>query len=157
MIEFAANGAKFPVMVLQKGLHVLFTQHHPEEFKMRFLGPAGAPVGVLCEQAFAAGHSHDDTVTSVGIVEKQPVDPQRFNDWMGKLLREQGTDIYRMKGIVNIAGSPQRFVFQGVHMLFDGKADRPWKNSDEQRTQLVFIGKNLNREELNRGFRACLA
>jgi len=33
------------------------------------------------------------------------------------------------KGILTIAGEDQRFVFQGVHMLFDGRADRPWKES----------------------------
>ena len=157
MLEFGDDGAKFPVMVVQPGRHVMFTQHHPEEFKMRFTSAAGATVAAVQEQAFAASHTHDDTVTSVGIVDKRPVDPVKFNAWMGKLLREQGTDIYRMKGIVNVAGSPDRFVFQGVHMLFDGKADRVWKNSDEQRTQLIFIGKNLNREQLNSGFLACLA
>ncbi len=156
-LEFGDDGAKFLVMVVTPGRYAMFTQHHPEEFKMRFTGVTGNTVNPVQEQAFAASHSHDDTVTSVGIVEKRPVHPLRFNEWMSRLLREQGTDIYRMKGIVNVNGSPNRFVFQGVHMLFEGKADRAWKNSDEQRTQLIFIGRNLDREQLNGGFQACLA
>ena len=84
------------------------------------------------------------------------MDPEKFNGWLSELLREKGTDIYRMKGIVHLKGSPNRYVFQGVHMLFDGKPDRLWKDSSEPGNQLVFIGKNLNRAELEQGFRACL-
>jgi G3E family GTPase len=49
-----------------------------------------------------------------------------------------------------------RFVFQGVHMLMDGRPDRPW-GAEPRRNTLVFIGRNLDRKELNEGFRACLA
>jgi G3E family GTPase len=42
-------------------------------------------------------------------------------------------------------------------MLFEGKADRPWKSGEVRRSQIIFIGRNLDREALNRGFRACLA
>ncbi len=60
-----------------------------------------------------------------------------------------------MKGIVSVAGEDQRFVFQGVHMLFDGRPDRPWL--DEKRiNQVIFIGRNLNRNELVEGFQKCL-
>jgi len=62
-----------------------------------------------------------------------------------------------MKGILNLKGSPSRFVFQGVHMMFEGKADRPWKDAAERKSQLVFIGRDLDREALNAGFRRCLA
>jgi hypothetical protein len=43
-----------------------------------------------------------------------------------------------------------RFVFQGVHMLFDGRPDRPWKDA-ERHNQLIFIGRNLDRNQLNEG------
>jgi len=69
-------------------------------------------------------HEHDETVASVALVES--------GTWICKVKRldrlfatNQGTDIFRMKGIVNIAGEDNRFVFQGVHMLFDGTRDRP--------------------------------
>lgn len=61
-----------------------------------------------------------------------------------------------MKGILAVAGEERRFVFQGVHMLFDGQPDRPW--GDEARSnRLVFIGRNLDRHELESSFAACLA
>jgi G3E family GTPase len=108
-------------------------------------------------QAFAHSHTHDMSVTSVGIVDDAPLDPKAFNEWMGTLLRTKGTDIFRMKGILSFAGADERFVFQGVHMLFDGKPDRAWKTSEKRRSQLIFIGRNLDRAELNAGFKNCLA
>ena len=72
------------------------------------------------------------------------------------MLRTKGPDIFRMKGVLSIQGEAERFVFQGVHMLFDGRPDRPW-GDEPRRNSLVFIGRNLDRDALNAGFRACLA
>ena len=60
-----------------------------------------------------------------------------------------------MKGFLSIAGDSRRFVFQGVHMLFDGQPDRPWGDLKRQ-NQLVFIGRNLDEEGMRQGFEACL-
>ena len=75
---------------------------------------------------------------------------------MSKLLQEKGPDIFRMKGILAIKGEPNRFVFQGVHMLFDGKVDKPWGKTPRG-NKLIFIGRNLDRETLTAGFKSCLA
>jgi len=101
-------------------------------------------------------HEHDDTVGSIALVEAGELDGEKLNAWLGELLRTQGPDIFRMKGILNIAGEDQRFVFQGVHMLFDGRADRPWKPDETRKNELVFIGRNLNEAQLREDFRACL-
>lgn len=101
-------------------------------------------------------HQHDETVTSVAIVEMGAVDGDRLNDWLGELLQTKGVDIFRMKGILNIAGEDFRFVFQGVHMLFTGKPDRPWKDNEIRNNKLVFIGRNFDEAELKQNFRACL-
>ena len=101
-------------------------------------------------------HEHDETVTSVAIVESGVVDGNKFSDWIGELLRTQGTDIFRTKGILNMAGEDKRFVFQGVHMLFDGRPDRAWKATETPKNELVFIGRNLNENQLKEGFRRCL-
>jgi G3E family GTPase len=61
-----------------------------------------------------------------------------------------------MKGIVSISGEEVRYVFQGVHMLFDGRPDRPWKADESRRNELVFIGRNLDEAKLKEDFRACL-
>jgi G3E family GTPase len=100
-------------------------------------------------------HDHDDTVTSVAIVESGSVDGEKLNTWLSGLLQTKGPDIFRMKGILNIAGESDRFVFQGVHMLFEGKPDRPWKANETPKNELVFIGRNLDAAELKANFLAC--
>jgi G3E family GTPase len=101
-------------------------------------------------------HEHDETVGSVALVESGAVDGEKLNQWLGELLRNQGTDIFRMKGILNIAGEDCRFVFQGVHMLFDGCQDRPWSPNETRKNELVFIGRNLDQMDLAASFRDCL-
>jgi G3E family GTPase len=103
-----------------------------------------------------AEHEHDESVGSIGIEIAGDLDGDRLNRWLGELLSTKGTDIFRMKGVLALAGSEDRFVFQGVHMLFDGRADRPW-NSEPRHSRLVFIGRELDRRELERGLSACLA
>ncbi|MCG9891469.1 MAG: GTP-binding protein [Thermosynechococcaceae cyanobacterium MS004] len=101
-------------------------------------------------------HEHDETVGSVAIVESGAISEKRLNDWLGTLLRTKGADIFRMKGILNVKGDDNRFVFQGVHMLFDGNRDRPWRANETRKNELVFIGRNLNETELKEAFRKCL-
>jgi G3E family GTPase len=103
-----------------------------------------------------AEHRHDQRVTSVGVEMAGEVDLDRLNRWLPRLLQERGVDIFRSKGILAIAGWEQRYVFQGVHMLLDGRADRPWKPGEPRVSKAVFIGRDLDRAELEAGFRACL-
>jgi G3E family GTPase len=133
----------------------LFTQHLPEEFSLAVRTPAGEPIAPMTETRFAAAHEHDDTVSSVGVEFAGAVDGKKINEWLSRLLQTQGADIFRMKGLLNIAGEKDRFVFQGVHMLFDGQPGGPWGNQTPT-NRLVFIGRNLDRQELESGFRACL-
>ncbi len=101
-------------------------------------------------------HEHDETVKSFAIVESGALDGQKLNNWLSNLLQTKGVDIFRMKGILNIAGEEDRFVFQGVHMLFDGKPDRPWKEEETRNNELVFIGRNLDEAQLREDFKQCL-
>lgn len=102
-------------------------------------------------------HEHDESVYSLAIVEERPLDSDKLSSWVNELLQTKGPDIFRMKGILNLAGEANRYVFQGVHMIFDGRSDRPWKSTELRRSELVFIGRNLDEAELRDGFRSCLA
>ena len=102
-------------------------------------------------------HEHDESVYSFAIVEERPLDGDKLSAWVSTLLETKGPNIFRMKGIFNLAGESNRYVFQGVHMIFDGRSDRPWKPSEKRRSELVFIGRNLDEAELRKGFRTCLA
>ena len=102
-------------------------------------------------------HEHDQSVYSFAIVEEQPLDSDKLSAWVRHLLQFKGPDIFRMKGILHLAGESNRYVFQGVHMIFDGGHDRPWRTHEKRRSELVFIGRNLDETELRQGFRRCLA
>ncbi|MDJ0634768.1 MAG: GTP-binding protein [Xenococcaceae cyanobacterium MO_188.B29] len=101
-------------------------------------------------------HEHDESVFSLAIVEPGEVHLEKLNHWLTNLLQTQGPNIFRMKGILNVAGEDNRFVFQGVHMIFDGRPDRPWKSTETRKNELVFIGRDLNSEQLRKNFQACL-
>ena len=149
--RFALSGPTDIVLDAPAGTYVLACEHGPEEFSTRWSG-----VDILAEQRFEAGHEHDDAVGSVGIEVKGEVDAEKFQSWFSMLLGTRGADLYRSKGIVAIAGEPKRMVFHGVHMLMENRLDRPW-GDEERRNQLIFIGKDLDREELTQGFLGCLS
>ena len=133
----------------------LYAEHAAEEFDLQLTNAEGATIGPEAERTWVAQHEHDDEVGSIAIEMDGDVDPDRLNAWIGKLLSERGVDIFRMKGFISLAGESRRFVFQGVHMLFDGQPDRPWGDAP-RRNQLVFIGRDLDEQSMREGFEACL-
>ena len=144
----------FDFVIQQPGRYMLFTEHHPDEFDAHLCG-ADAVLTPLETREYKPDHEHDEEVTSVGVTLPGDFDLERLNGWLGQLLREQGQDIFRMKGVLSLRGHDERFVFQGVHMLFDGRPDRPWGN-EQRHNKMIFIGRNLDRSALEEGFRACL-
>jgi G3E family GTPase len=104
----------------------------------------------------SADHQHDATVASVGIALPGEVDVDKLNTWLGELLATKGVDIFRSKGILALAGNDRQYVFQGVHMLFDGDEGRPWRDGESRINRMVFIGRHLDRAALESAFTACL-
>ncbi len=102
-------------------------------------------------------HGHDTEIVSMSFELTRPIDPERFNAWISALLAEKGADLLRTKGILAYEGDDRRFAFQAVHMIADGDFIGPWALGSERRSKLVFIGRNLNRPQLRRGFEACQA
>ena len=100
-------------------------------------------------------HEHNDDVTSVSFEVEQPIDPEKFNAWIGALLQEKGPDLLRTKGILAYANDDRRFAFQAVHMIADGDFIGKWKDDEKRVSRIVFIGRNLNRPQLRRGFEGC--
>lgn len=146
----------YTLHVPKAGAYVLFTEHHPDEFKAFVVDAQGQRMEPVWTREYKPDHEHDEEVTSVGITTPGELNLEKFQEWLRELLFNKGADIFRMKGILCFRGMKDRYVFQGVHMLFDGRADRPW-GTDPRKNTLIFIGRHLNREELNAGFNACLA
>ena len=99
-------------------------------------------------------HEHNDDIASMSFEAHKPIDAERFNAWIGAILAEQGGNILRTKGILSYEGDDRRFAFQAVHMIADGDFIGPWKG-EERVSRIVFIGRNLNRPQLRRGFESC--
>lgn len=108
---------------------------------------------LLSEEA----HEHDESIASVAIVEPGIVSGEKLMRWLNQLLQSRGADLFRSKGVLDVDSEDRCFVFQGVHMLLDGRPGRPWKPGEPRKNALVFIGRNMDKEELKRGFRSCLA
>ena len=102
-------------------------------------------------------HEHDSAVNSVSFQVSRPVDPEKFNAWITELLAQKGQDLLRTKGILYYAGEDRRFAFQAVHMIADGDYIGEAKADDPRKSRIVFIGRDLNRPQLRRGFEACQA
>ena len=130
------TGGSYRVLIPAHGHYALFTQPSLAEYhgSLSFGGQPVPPAHAHDHGGHAADHQHDESVTSIGIEESRPLDPKKLNGWLSELLQTKGQDIFRMKGILNLRGSDERFVFQGVHMLFEGKADRPWAADETRRT-----------------------
>ncbi len=102
-------------------------------------------------------HTHNEHLTSISLSTDKPLSAEKFNAWIGHILQTQGQDILRTKGILAFAGENRRFAFQAVHMIADGDFLGPWKADEARTSRIVFIGRDLNRPALRRGFEACAA
>jgi G3E family GTPase len=92
---------------------------------------------------------------SVSIKTRKPLDPDKFFPWVQALVAQEGPNILRTKGILAFKDDPERFVFQGVHMILDGDHQGPWKEGEARESRIVFIGRNLPEEKIRFGFEAC--
>jgi G3E family GTPase len=143
----------YPLEIKDAGTYLVFEGCGEDPLHIHVNEEVSKPVW---QRDYHGTHTHNESVTSVGISAPGDLDGQKLNSWISTLLRVKGGDIYRMKGVLAIKGSNKRLVFQGVHMLFDAKFDREW-GSDARQNTLVFIGRNLDRAALTEAFKACLA
>lgn len=102
-------------------------------------------------------HEHDSEIHSVAITQTGSIDSEKLNRWLYQLVQAKGTDIFRLKGILDMDDEPRRFVCQGVHMTLDGRPGKPWQANEVRKNELVFIGRNLDEQALREGFESCLA
>ena len=107
-----------------------------------------------------AEHEHDDRVTSTSSKFEGALNVNKLERWIGELMQNKGEDLFRYKGVLAVKGMDQKFVFQGVHMLFGGGFSSevaPWKEGETRECRFVFIGRNLDHEELQKGLMDCKA
>ena len=102
-------------------------------------------------------HYHDEDMQSVALSTDRPLNPDKFFPWVQDLVATDGPSILRCKGILSFKDDPERFVFQGVHMILDGDHQRAWGADEKRDSRIVFIGRNLPEEKIRTGFESCVA
>ena len=125
-------------------------------------GEAGHVCDDHCEQdeheldGFGSTHQHDPSVASVSMRFDRAFDLAQLQAWLQKLAQRDGENLFRFKGILAIDGDERRHVLQGVHSLVDLHAVDAW-GARVPSSKVVFIGRKLNAEMLERELSGCLA
>ena len=107
-----------------------------------------------------AEHQHDERVTSTSMKFEGELNINKLQQYIGKLMREDGENLFRYKGVLAVKGVQEKYVFQGVHMLFAGDFSREiglWKDNEARECRFVFIGRDLDHEALKQGLMDCRA
>jgi cobalamin biosynthesis protein CobW len=97
---------------------------------------------------FEEEHDHDDEIDSTHIVMESNFEAAVLRQRLEKIVTEQ--EVYRVKGFVSVPNKAMRLVVQGVGSRFEDFYDRPWKVDEQRLTKLVFIGKQLNRTQIEK-------
>lgn len=102
-------------------------------------------------------HKHDRTITTVCLRADEPVDLEKFKRWVDSLLWERDKvteDIYRMKGVLAIRGSPKKHMLQAVYELYEIVAGPEWSPGEKPESCVVLIGRNMSHDTLHEQFSA---
>ena len=102
-------------------------------------------------------HYHDEEMQSISMSTDQPLDPDKFFPFIQNLTQAEGPNILRCKGIVSLKDDPQRFVFQGVHMMLDGDRRARMAGRREAHQPRGVHGRNLPEEKVRKGFESTIA
>lgn len=105
-------------------------------------------------------HAHDvnrhgTDVRAYCLVLEEPVSTMAFTTALELLLANQGPDLLRVKGIINLAEKPEKpVIIHGVQHVFHEPVWLDEWPSDDHRTKLVFITRNIPMETIETFFRA---
>ena len=107
-----------------------------------------------------AEHEHDQRVTSTSSKFEGELNVNKLERWIGSLMQNKAEDLFRYKGVLAVKGMDEKFVFQGVHMLFGGNFTEDiglWKDGEKRECRFVFIGRDLDHQALQDGLMDCMA
>jgi len=103
----------------------------------------------------------DSSVSNVGVRCPGDINMFVFQMLLDHYLTEEESakDFLRIKAVLSIAGSDEKYVVQCVHMLRNQGFQEPWKEGDVRENRIIFIGRGMQqrRQELTEGFKSCLA
>ena len=86
----------------------------------------------------------------------RPFSPAKLEDFLGAIVNVYGPRMLRYKGVLNMAGTERKVIFQGVHQLMGSDLGPLWKPDEPRLSKMVFIGIDLPRDILVQGLDQCL-
>ncbi|KAF1046805.1 MAG: putative GTP-binding protein YjiA [Herbaspirillum frisingense] len=97
---------------------------------------------------------HDDHIRAFCFTFDEPIDPVLFDEWLSLLVGFKGPNILRIKGILNLKGENLPTVIHGVQHIFHPTATLPAWPSEDRRSRIVFITRDIERATIERSFDA---
>jgi G3E family GTPase len=133
-------------------------------FNIGFYDPVTKSADVrrwLRDEAFESGHDHehehhhpdvnrhDDRIRAFCIIRERPISWDALSAWLDALATMRGDDLLRLKAIVALSDRPdQPVVLHGVQHLFHPPVLLPEWPSEDHRTRMVFITRDLPRDAI---------
>jgi G3E family GTPase len=103
------------------------------------------------DHAHEHAHEHhdvnrdDDHIRAFCFTIEEVIPETAWADWVDLLVLIKGHDILRVKGLLNIEGSEQPLVVHGVQHIFHPPVPLPAWPSEDRRSRLVFITRDVSR------------
>jgi len=97
---------------------------------------------------------HHHEINSVSFEFDRPFSVEALEMFVQELSEKE--KIFRSKGFLWINGNPRRAIFHGVNNRFTLLWDRLWEKDEVRKSQLVFIGREINEGRIRAELEQCM-
>ena len=110
-------------------------------------------------EAAGAESSHTQRlgIEAISLRSERPLDAMKVQLWLDACAKMLEGRLIRYKGFLDLAGETRRGILQGVYELYTVSYGEEWQEDEPRVTELVFIGRDLDVDLLERGMQACAA
>ena len=101
-------------------------------------------------------HKQQHKITSICLDIDEPFDFVALNFLIDNMENQLGQNLYRIKGFVYAEGFKERMIVQSVALSHVWQKGSVWKENEKKKSKLVFIGKNLKKDNILQYLQICL-
>merc|ERR1712046_343341 len=91
----------------------------------------------------------------MGVKLRGSLNQDALNFFFGEVLKRYPKEMYRMKGILDVKGIEERYIFHAVNCHFGGMPQGPWASESDKESRAVFIGRGVDHEWIVGQLRLC--
>lgn len=99
-------------------------------------------------------HEHDPNIKALGVKLRGPLNQNRLNVFFAEVMKKYPKDMYRMKGILDVKGIEEKYIFHAVNCHFGGMPQGTWPE-DERESRAVFIGRGIDDTWITSMLKSC--